>query len=164
MSEPFSLSKSEDLVKARFTESFHHARHYRCLINGVLKVAQSQFENKPWAILIDWGTSFIQIPEEEKLCMRFLHEYYQKGMKYLVNVTPSHPIVEWQMQKISKANPEVDMFTTDSFEAAEAWLTDKHINVSTVSVDIASNWYKKSNEFSRMINKYGVDKEKFDGA
>ena len=162
MSAPFLLAKSDNMLQAQFTESFHHARHYRCLINGVLTVAENQFKGHPWAIMINWGGSFIQIPEEEKLCMQFLHEYYKAGLKYLVNVTPSHPIVEWQMQKISKANPQVEIFTTDSVEAGEQWLQQRNINIETDKAEISEDWYKKTKAFSGMVEKYGIDKQKFD--
>ena len=164
MSEPFLLSKSDNLIKAHFTESFHHARHYRYLINSVLHVTSSHFQHQQWAILIEWGSSFVQIPEEEKLCMRFLHEYYQKGLKYLVNVTPSHPVVDWQMQKIAKANPEVEILTTDLIESGELWLGERGIDVDTVTEKVSSDWAKKSKAFTFMIEKYGVERDKFDPA
>ncbi|MDM7861214.1 hypothetical protein QTP81_11475 [Alteromonas sp. ASW11-36] len=162
MAAPFCISTSENFIKVKFTESFHHTRHYRGLINGIVSVVDNNIHVPRWALLVDWGDWFIQIPEEEKLCMRFLKEYQELGLAYLVNITPKHPIVDWQMEKITDSNPELEIVTTDDVKVGEYWLETKGIKLLTFLENVNETWFNKSASFTHLIKKYGVSDEQFD--
>lgn len=162
MDSPFIVAVSSNLVTVRFLGSFHHTIHYRGLINGVLTITAERITSRPWALLVDWGKLFVQIPEEEKLCMRLLQEHQKKGLAYVVNVTPKHPIVDWQMEKLTGSHPELDIVTVDTKTDGLNWLNSKSIDTETQDVPFNRNWLQPSQAFTSLIQKYNIAAEKFD--
>ncbi|WP_100657571.1 hypothetical protein [Alteromonas flava] len=162
MQHPFTVEVAENMVQVRFLESFHHTKHYRGLINAVMDIVATSLPNKQWALLVDWGNLFIQIPEEEKLCMLFLQEYKTAGLRYLVNITPKHPVVDWQMNKIIAKHSDIDIMVSDDVTEGLRWLAKRNIDVQANAVEITPNWFKPSDAFSALLKKYNLSASKFD--
>lgn len=121
---PFNVSMSDSLLRVEFNQSFHAPSNYQALIDNVLSVLKSRPAVRPFDLLIDWKQHFIQIPVEQKLCIQYLGVYKSLGLQRVANVSPEHPVVDWQIEQLRRQHPDLRIVALPSVQLALAWLSD----------------------------------------
>ena len=154
MTNPFEIAKSDNLIEITFNESFHHAKNYQCLISAVLTLLHNRQNVTEFSLLINWREHFIQIPFEEKQCIQMLPLYRELGLTHLVNVTPAHPVVSWQLDMIAKNNPCISFFSTDSVAIGREWLTERGANTCTSLTELSTNWCLREKQLQCLLDKH----------
>ncbi len=81
---------------------------------------------------------------------------------YLVNITPNHPIVDWQMERLIGSHPDLEMVHTDIKSEGLNWLKNHNIDTEVQDIPFNKNWLQPSQVFTSLIQKYNIPAEKFD--
>lgn len=159
MEPGFTLAVSDNLISVTFTSSFHRPLHYRYLVNAVLSLSESLFQSTTWALRVEWGEAFIQIPEEEKLCFEFMSEYEKRGLRYTNYITPAHPLVDWQVSRLQANNPDIEFLTSVAVEDGEKWLRSKGVDTRAHPRAFEQTWRKPTSTFMRLSNNVPVSED-----
>ncbi|GAA0855613.1 hypothetical protein [Aliiglaciecola litoralis] len=161
MKNAFTCSVSENVLKVDFDDRWDHVRHYQSLFNATGEIARSCLANKKWALLINWRQQLIQIPEEERICVRTVNRHVLLGLHTVVNVIDPHPITQWQLDKVASSNPAINAQIFEQTDEALAWLFEQGFDTKLKEVDFDINWLSPSEDFKRALDQLGLDQERF---
>lgn len=160
---PFYIEISPNVQKFVFSENWDHTRHYRAIFNGLDDVLEQHMpKDSSWGMIGDWRNWLVQIPESERLCVRCLGQLGTSGMTHYATVVEDHPVARWQLDKVAKQNPHIEVKAFTSFEDAEAWLKSHGFDCEFTSLGFKQDWLRPSERFVQTLDDLDVDKDKFE--
>lgn len=162
MNPAFDLAVSPNLMVVNFDNDWDHHRHYQTLFNASGDMVTSRLiQGGPWALVINWGGVLVQIPEEERICLRTLQRNAGAGMTHVANIVEPHPVCEWQLSKLADENANLTMQSFSSIDNAMTWLGLLGFDTHAEAVPTNRKWLSFSTEFQNVVNELALSPSQF---
>lgn len=161
MSALFTCSISKNLLQVDFGEQWDHKKHYLPLFNATGLIGRTMMATDDWALLVNWNTELIKVPEEERICIRTLRRQMEFGLKTAINVVVQHPISDWQLDKVSKENPNLVMFVSYDPQSAISKLRELGYDTQVEAIPFDSNWLHPTPDFVQTLDSLGLNSTQF---
>ena len=161
MKDVFTCLTSNNVLKVDFHHGWDHGKYYQALFNATGEISKRTFNMRDWALVINWQNQLIQIPEEERIFIRSLQRQVANGLTTLVNIIESHPVAEWQLQRVASCSPEIKANLVFNEKDADQWLVEQGYNTDYQAVPFEREWLASTREFEATVAKLGLDPAMF---
>ncbi|MBT0588076.1 hypothetical protein [Alteromonas oceanisediminis] len=161
MSQPFSCSISHNVMRIRFLSNWDHRRDYAAMYNATGHIAKTAFRQQQWALWVDWNNWLIQIPEEERICLRTIQRHIAAGLSHIVHVTQHNPVTEWQLNNVASQHNTIEAKLVEKDGQAIKWLCSKGYDPECIAVDIKPEWLLATDGFNNELTSLGLDPKLF---
>ena len=160
MQNAFACSISSNVLKVDFLHDWDHVRYYQTLFNATGSIAREKMATDNWALVIHWGDVLVQIPEEERICVRTLSRQIDIGLTTVINIINPHPVAEWQLTKIVDVYPQLHAFICNTEAQALEILNQQHFDTQLVRVDYQPTWGRATDEFGSALDTLALSRDK----